>query len=336
MKIKSEDELTKDIESLKFDPIYILTGFDTERKKEAINKIKNKIKSEFDWIEHNPTDQSVEFLLSDLMTPPLFSTRRIIIINSFEKIKSTIKNDIIEYFKKPNNSTVLFVMHNEDLKNYEIKKLYDEFEVSIVPFFEPSEDEIKDILNAFFESKKINASQEIISLISTSVINHSHLKREIEKLNIYLSGKREININEISRLITPLKETDIFELSDAIISNNPERFKEIISQLIETRREPLEIIGAIEYTLEKIIKIKALYKRFTEPPYEILSLLSLTRYDISKIKPYTVEKILEEKIISLLEMCLTAENNLKSQTQQDGYIIIRNISHSILENLMNF
>ncbi len=334
MKIKSETEFAKEIETLKLDPIYILTGSDTERKKEIINKLKNKIKSDFDWIEHNPAEQSIDLLISDLLTPPLFSARRIIIINSFEKIKS-IKNEITQYFKNPVHSTVLFVMYNEDLKNNEIKKMYDEFEVSVVPFFELSEDEIRNTLNNFFESRKIKLSPQNISLISNSIINYSHLNRELEKLDTYLYGKKDITENEISALITSFKETDIFEVSDAILSNNRNRFKQTISNLIESSREPLEIIAAIEYILEKIIKIKTLYRKFSDPPYELLSTLSITRYDLYRIKPHITEIFPDEKIIAALEMCLEAENTLKSSLTQDGYILVRNISFFISENLMS-
>ncbi len=334
MKIKSENEFAKEIETLKLEPVYILTGCDTERKKEIINKLKNRIKSDFDWIEHNPSEQSIELLISDLMTPPLFSARRIIIINNFEKIKS-IKNDITEYFKKPVPSTVLFIMYNEDLKDNEIKKMYEGFEISVVPFFELSEDEIRNTLNHFFESRKLKLSPQSISLISNSIINYSHLNREIEKLDIYLYGKKDITENELSALITSFKEADIFEISDAILSNNRHRFKQTISNLIESSREPLEIIAAIEYILEKIIKVKTLYKKFSQPPYELLSILSITKYDLYRIKPYIAEIFPDEKIIAALEMCLEAENTLKSSLTQDGYVVVRNISFFISENLMS-
>lgn len=336
MRIKSETQFLNEVESLKLNPVYLLTGSETEKKKDIIKKLKEKITAEFDWASHSASSEnSTEVLLSDLLTPPLFSPKRIIVFDGFEKIKSAIKKEIYEYFKNPVRSTVLILLYNDDLKNYEIKKEYDEFDIDVVIFAKITEDDTKKELLKFFNDNEIKTDEQTINYISLSVINHSHLKREMEKILIYLNHRKKFSFNEAKELVIPLKEAEISEISQKIISKDREGFKKLIKELIDSREEPLYILATIEYTVEKILKLKMIYTKFSNPPYEICQRLSINRYDISNLTPQIVFSFSYEKLISALDFCLEAENMLKSQAAQDSSNIIRNVAWFISENLMN-
>lgn len=336
MKIKSEKDFLNDINSFKLDPVYLLIGSDTERKKNPIILLKSKISGDFDFLNITSQSESIDMILSDLLTPPLFAPKRVIVLDNFEKLKATNKKNILSYIQNPLKSTVLFLLHNEDLKTYEIKKEYEQYENITIVLFNPlTEDEIKDIVIDFFNKNDIKPETGVIEYISNSIINFSQLKNELQKLSLYLETEKNLTLKQVKDLIFPLKETPVYEISDDIIFKNKERFKNTLNNLISQKEEPLYIIAAIENTIEKILKAKTLLKKYTNPPYEICQMLSINRFEIEKLKQTRLESFSNEKLLKALELCLEAENTLKSSTFHDSYIITKNVAYFIIENLMN-
>lgn len=330
MIIKSEQEFFNDVKKFKLDNIYLLVGKDTERKKRILRELQNKISTEFD-INILSSEKLNENFISDLFTPPLFSSKRIIILNDFKKIKAEEKKFLYSYFENPSNSTVLFLLYNDELKNYEIKKEYENTKITVVIFPELTETEIKGIIKESLMENNIEIDENSLNYISSQIVNFSHLNNEIEKIITYTQKSKTISFDEIRNLTFPLKETQIYEISESIISVQPERFKNTLKTLIDQKEDPLYILNSIEYALEKVLKLKILTKKYPNPNYEITQALSLNRFDLEKTKNPLFNKISEESIIKAIEQCLEIENQLKSQAQQDSYLLIRYLGNFILE-----
>lgn len=330
MILKSEKEFIIDIEKFKLDNIYLLIGKDVERKKSILKELQKKILTEFDFTITSSQKLNENFM-TDLFTSPLFSSKRIIILDDFEKIKAQEKKFLNSYFEKPLNSTVLFLLYNEDLKNYEIKKEYENMNITIVIFPELTQSEIKEIMRKKLEENNIKIDENSLNYLSAQILNSSHLNNEIEKIITYAQKDKTISFEEVKNLIFPLRETQIYEISQSILSIQPESFKNTLETLLNQKEEPLYIISSIEQALEKMLKLKILIKKYPQPPYELVKLLSLNRFDLEKAKNPLFNNISEESIIKAIENVLEIENQLKSQPQQDSYILIRYLGNFILE-----
>lgn len=336
MRIKTEKEFLDEINNFRLDPVYLLVGGDTERKKGLIRLLRSKISDEFDFLNINSQSESIDMLLSDLLTPPLFSPKRVIVLDDFQKLKSQQKKSLFLYLTNPLPSTVLFLLYNEDLKNYEIKKEFESYENTTVVAFNPlTEEEIKEILLDFFTKNDIKPQEGVIDYIAGTILNFSQLKNELEKLLLYLDQKKNISLKEIKELIPPFKEINISEISDHILHKDKDGFIKTINQLISQKEEPLYIISSIENTLEKILKIKTLLKKYPNPTYEIYSMLSINRFEVEKMKYASLQSFSDENILEILELCLQAENSIKSTTLQNSYLLTQNLAYFIVENLMN-
>ncbi|MCX7641920.1 MAG: DNA polymerase III subunit delta [Elusimicrobiales bacterium] len=334
MKVKSEKEFLKDIVNLKLDNAYILIGDDTERKKNHLKQLKTKIPSEFDYTTFSQS-QSIELLISDLITPPLFASKRIVVVDNFEKLKANDKKNIFLYLQNPSNSTSLFLLHNENLKDYQIKKEYENISATIIVFQDITPDEIKEFFLDFFNKSNIKVDNKTMQYISNSIINFSQMKNEIEKLWLYTDNKNILTLKEAQQLITSFKEIEISEISENIIMKDIDKFKNTLNILISQKEEPIKILQAIEYTLEKILKIKLILKKYTNPPYELTQLLAIYKFDIEKAKRANIHSFSEEKLIKAIDLSVEAESILKSSAHQDFYGIVLNVSYFIIEQLMS-
>ncbi|MCX7905122.1 MAG: DNA polymerase III subunit delta [Elusimicrobiales bacterium] len=329
MKIKSEQEFLEDINKLKLENVYILIGDDIERKKNPLKHLKTKIPSEFDYNLFSNI-QSIDLLISDLLTPPLFFSKRIIIIDNFEKLKNTDKKAILSYINNQSNSTSLFILHNENLNNYQIKKEYDEnINATIVFFQELSKEETEKFFLEFFVKNNITINDDVIKYLSDSIINFSQVKNELEKLWLYSKDKKTLTIQEVQNLIPSLKEIEVSEISKSIIKGDFDKLKYTLNMLIYQKEEPLKILYAIEYALEKILKTKMIMKKYKTIPYELYQILSLNKSDIEEITQGKIN-LNEKELITALELCIEAESTLKSSTLQNQYTVIMNLVYSIL------
>lgn len=330
MIIKSEKDFLSDIERFKLDNIYLLVGKDSQRKKIHLKQLYQKISSEFDVVVISSQKLDENFL-TDLFTPPLFSTKRIIIVDDFEKIKTQEKRIITSYFEKPSNSTVLFLLYNDELKNYEIKRDYENTNITVVIFPQLTQSEIKEKIQSILAKNDITLDEKALDYLSSQILDFSHLINEVEKITAYAQKNKNISLTEIKNITFPLKETQIYEVSESLLSLQLDKFKDALNNLIEQKEEPLYILNSIGYALEKMLKLKMITKRHPTLPYEIVQILSLNRFDLEKSKNPLFNKITEEHLLKAIDYTLEIENQLKSQAHQDSYLLLRYLGNFILE-----
>lgn len=334
MKIKSEKDFIDDVKKLRFDVAYLLIGEDDGRKKRTLDLIRKKISSDFDIIYHSSDEPSMEFLISDLLTPPLFATKRFVILDKFEKIKSQYKKGIFSYLSNPLSSTVVFLLYNKEFKNYEIEQEFGKIDITIVNFPKLEEEEIEKRIVEIFTDNGKKIEPLAVKYIAQAIVNYNHLENEVEKILLFLGEKKEFTYTDALNLVVSLKERNIWKLADCIMLRDKKGFLDVFDELLKQNEEPLFILSVMVIAIEKILKIKLMYKKFSSPPYELLKMLGITKYDISKYRANLLDNIREENLIKAIEMCLDVENTIKSTTLSNNYLLLRNLAYFISANLM--
>ena len=178
-------------------PAYFLKGDDSYLQNFFSTYLKNKFDNNLSikYIDLNEQiDQEIFF--NDLNSPSLFSSKNIFSIRNFSRVTTDDKKNIINYFKNPNNDTILlFVLDDYLVKNKFSKEIYDncvKIDTS-TPFFSSK---IKDWAVYYMKKNNIKLDDYILDdLVNSYGDNISNVINEIEKLYL-ITNKRDVSIDD--------------------------------------------------------------------------------------------------------------------------------------------
>ena len=106
-----------------------------------------------------------------------------------------------------------------------------EKELIVIPTYKDTSLGLLEIAKKFFYNYKISISQEAINLLVNRCNgDRGHLKSELNKVLIYMHGKKNINLEEIYKLTNLSENFSINELVDNSLSKNYQKTSEIISE----------------------------------------------------------------------------------------------------------
>ena len=254
MIIKSFEVNKKKFDNQKF---FLIYGENEGLKKEIIHLLKKNFKGNIENYDETQIISDNELFYNKLFNQSLFDTEKIILINRCsEKIHGIIEN-IIE--KKISDIKIILNANILDKKS----KLRNFFEKSdeliIIPTYKDTSITLADIAKKFFNNYKISISSETINLlVSRCNGDRGHLKSELNKILIYMHGKKNINLEEIHKLTNLAENFSINELVDTSLLKNPQKTSEIINESNYKSEDGILILRTF---LQKTNRLLNLYEK---------------------------------------------------------------------------
>jgi len=268
-------EVMKDLKENKFSPMYIFYGEEKYLIEYVLKLFKEKIVdstyADFNYIFLDGGDVSIDDVIGSLETLPLFSEKKIVVINDccyFQKSKSGIsaydEEKLINYFKNPSENTIaIFISNGNSDKR---KKLYKEFsktgksiyfgKFSDIEFFKWISKKFKVAEKEIDKNTIMHLIENVGYLGKNSTVNLFDVDGEICKLISYCSNKDVIKIRDVDSIIKKSFESNIFELLDEIGNKNSAKAMKITHTLLESGEAELKIIAMISRQFRIIYKTK--------------------------------------------------------------------------------
>jgi len=257
--------IVKELEFNKIDinrySLYLLHGKNEGSKKEIISKIisKNK-KIEIQKLEEKQILENQELFLEELLSSSLFSSEKLIIINrATDKI---LKNIESIYEKKING---LIIIINSDIleKKSKLRNFFEkEKELICVPFYPYTNQTLSLLANKFFREKKISMSQSNINLIINKCNgDREFLENELIKIELFLFKKKNLDTNELTKLINLIENHSISELIDSCLINNSKKVSLILNENNFNNEDCVTIIRTFLAKAKKILKLANNYSK---------------------------------------------------------------------------
>ena len=209
--------------------LFLVYGENEGLKKEVIENLKKNLIGNIDNYDEAQVLIDKELLYEKIFNQSLFEKEKIIIINRCsEKIYEIIEN-ILE---KSISDTKIIFNANVLEKKSKLRNLFEkDKELIIIPTYKDTSQDLLEIARKFFYNYKISISQEAINLlVSRCNGDRGHLKSELDKVLIYMHGKKNINLEEIYKLTNLSENFSINELVDNSLSKNYQKTSEIISE----------------------------------------------------------------------------------------------------------
>ena len=287
--------------SLKTDikPLYLLLGCESYLRGVAAQAIADAALNDSPLREFN--EMSFTLLTDDIRSAvaaaeqlPMMSTRRVVKIRDFTKIRVDDEQVLIAYLENPVPSTVMILVADDlDKRKASSKALLDS---CVVVDFSPIKDaEAKAWCKTRLKELKASADDQVLSevirLVGTDV---QTLSTEIDKLAAAAIGSKSISMELVDDLIGRSRELSNFELGDHLMANNRKRALETLHRLLDDGAEPVMLIGLIASNYRKLALGKyvlalgggrdEVFRNVALPPFKRDSFLAtVQRSDATKI-----------------------------------------------------
>ena len=221
---------TFDLESKKLlNNISLFYGSNDGFKDEILNKFIKEFKGEILRYEELELISKKEDFISEIKNETLFTDERLIIIS-----RATNKIlEFLEYLLSYSIKNISLIILSENLeKKSKLRQLFEKNnELICVPFYEDDEKSLLKITHEFLLKEKLKISQESINLlIQRAMGDRKNLKNELTKLKFFSSSKKNINLEDISKLSNLAENYSVFELSENYLAKNSRKVSNILNE----------------------------------------------------------------------------------------------------------
>ncbi|MBA1337523.1 MAG: DNA polymerase-3 subunit delta [Pelagibacterales bacterium] len=297
---------------------YLFYGENEGHKTESINNVFNtkSLENIYRYEEKEILDNPENFFNS-LVSKSFFENEKLIIIS---RVGDKIFHIIEEIIEK-NLEDVKIILNAGLLeKKSKVRNLFEKNKNTVcVAFYADNNQMLNTLVNNFFREKKISISQQLINLLVERCRgSRQNLKNELNKIDSFIIGKKNINLDQIIKLTNLAENYNVSELIDSCLAKN---FKKTVNILNENNFSPEDCILIIRTLLNKS-------KRLHELLSEINNNKNLEQI-ISSFKPPIFWKDKEVVKQQMKNWDLNKAENLIYQTSELELTVKKNPSNAI-------
>ena len=235
--------------------IILLHGKNDGLKSEEVQKLQSKIKKEIKYYDEKQIIENKEFFLSEILNRSLFESEKIIVIKrASEKIRS-----IIEELIEKQSIEDIFIIDCDALdKKSKLRNFFEKDKKNLVSvaFYPDTNETLSKIAHTFLKNKKISLSSSNINFIVNKCNgDRKSLNNELEKIELYKLNKKEINEQDLLKLINLNENHSVNELIDFCLAKNQKKTLDILNDNIFSDEDCIII------TRTMLKKTKRLFKK---------------------------------------------------------------------------
>ena len=265
---------------------YILYGLDKSLIKNELNNITKDLKIT-DIINYDLTIHNLIDIIDDASTISMFSTKKIIIIENSTFLcpnKTTENLEVLENYLNHYNSDsyIIFITNTESIDSRKkiVKKIKEIGEIKELNQID--EKYLIDYINTYL--KENNYQIEDINYFLNKVgKNLNNIQNELDKLLIYKIEDKLITNNDIDKIIVKVLESEIFVLTDAIISKDIPKSLELLNEFLNNNYDEIQIIMLLASQFRFLFQVKRLLNK-NKNETEISKILEVNPYRVKFTK----------------------------------------------------
>lgn len=238
-------EALKQLEQARFSPLYLLTGEEPFFIQQILNRFREKVLEEasrdFNYDQFQGENLDPAQVIMTAKTFPVFSLRRLVIIQNAELIKDE-RELFLSYIEMPCDTTVLlFVAAKPDMR----KKLFGALKkgATTIQCAPLTDQALPGWIAQEGKKRGISLSEEATWHLKERVGNDLFLlQQEIDKFALHASDKKEISLDMVQQLIAGGRSHSIFELVRAVGERNLKSSLALLASLLQEGEHPLFIL----------------------------------------------------------------------------------------------
>jgi DNA polymerase-3 subunit delta len=340
MAIVTIDQITKEIQTRQFAPVYFLQGEEAY----FIDKISDLIENNCIPLQEKDFNQTILYgkdvnlktIIQKAKQYPMMADRTLVIIKEAQYTEQMEKEDQVSFFtsylQNPLTSTVLVFCYKKKLDAR--KSLYKNItKYAKLVNSEPIKDyQIVPWIEKLLEQKKIKSTKSAVNLIAESIGNDlSRIESEINKIKINITEDQTLNEDIIEKYIGISKEYNVFELLKFIAKKDALKCYSIINYFAaNSKANPL--IPIISNIFSFFSKVVIAHSQENKSESNLASVLKLNPY-FAKDYVAAVKVFSFRKSIDIIDAIKIAD--LKSKGVDAGNINEEGIMKELIFKILH-
>ncbi len=244
-------------------PLYLLFGEEGFLIQDALDLIVkcvvNPDTRDFNFSLLYCRDTPASELVSLAQTLPFMTEKRLVIAKEIEAFKAADLEDLLPYLNDPSPSTCLVLVSNQ--ARYEKKPVLNAVEAhgSATRFYPLLDREILAWIDGWASARKLSLARDAGQYLAQITGNDlQKIKNELEKVEIFIKGKKTITFDDMKTVVGDFREYSTFDLATALGQKSGEKSLLILSRLIQEGEQPVALLGAIAWNFRKLMRAKAM------------------------------------------------------------------------------
>ncbi len=321
-------DLIASIKQGKIFPLYLFYGEEEYLMQEALNLIIKKVVEpgarDFNFNVLYCRDTPASEIVSLSQTLPFMSEKRLVIAKDFDALKAADLEELLPYLNDPSPSTCLVMFSNQG--RYEKKPVIAAVEAhgAVTRFFPLLEREVATWIDGWAKERGLSMPLDAAQYLCQTVGNDlQKIGNELEKIEIYIKGKKTITFEDVKAVAGDFREYSSFDLAAAVGSKNREKAFLILSRLLQEGEQPVGLLGSIAWNFRRLMRAKSMeasgigYEEIKRKLHVIFHQSALFR---EQMRRFTVDELREA-----FDIMLSADKALKSSGLSGRLVLERMI-----------
>lgn len=234
-------------------PVYTVHGSEQYLQEEFLNTLYKAVNTEeeIDVVKFDLTEKNIDLIIDEAETYSFFSDFRLIIVNQVDlastkpsfKLSKREEARLTNYINHPNpSSIVVFMIPNDQMDNRKkISKLFKK-ETTYVDITPLNEVKVQQYVEGYIKNTSIKITREAtVELLQRVNYQLSQAMSEISKLESYALTGNVVTIEVVRQLVPRTLESDVFELTNAVVNRQINQAIQIYQDLILMKHEPIAL-----------------------------------------------------------------------------------------------
>ncbi len=302
-------ELLKKIDEKDLAGLYLMTGPEKYMAQQVEKKlIENLIPKGLESLNLTVySDKLIDIseMIANCKTLPLMSQRRIIIIRESVNL-GQLKNKkdeeaLIEYFEKPNESTLLLIYWEKADKRRKLYKMIDKFG-RILDFQKLNERDLSQWIKQRLKEGQKLIKKPVVDLFidrSMYLVNENKSIEEIDnvidQLIDYAGDRQDISKEDVLLVLVQPIEDGIFKLIDYGMTAKKDQALLMLGQFYLQGESPFGVFSLLIRQIRQLIQVKLYQKRYGNDINTIAKEMKLNTYIVRRIlrnaQSYSLDKL---------------------------------------------
>ena len=326
-------DIWKKIKKGEIAPIYLLYGTEAflinETKQLLLKSILTEEEKDFNFFAYDLEETPLELAIEDAETFPFLGERKVIFLHnpSFltsEKTKEKIDHNIARfetYLKEPAPYTIMVISAPYE-KLDERKKITKELKrnAAIVEAKKLNEAELKAWLKERAKRIGIEIEPDALELMLTLTgTNMFMLTSELDKLALYATDEKRINVALVEKLVSKSLEQNIFTLIEKVVQRKLDEALRIYFDLLKQNEEPIKILALLANQFRLIYQVKELSRKGYGQ--QQISVFLKTHPFRVKLAAGQAVKFTDEELATLMNLIAEADYQMKTGGMNKSLLI---------------
>ncbi|MBC8288356.1 MAG: DNA polymerase III subunit delta [Nitrospinae bacterium] len=322
------DNLILKISKGQTEPFYFLYGqeifYHTEVLQALIQQWITDDNRDFNLENFDARESTVSQWLGSAKTLSFLGGIKLVVVrNLYEAIPQDKEAQaLIDYAHSPVPEACLVITSNKVDRKRKLFKTLTGLKTAVA-CEAPKETELTNWLRKRAETDNYSLSSDAARFLVNRVgARPGILAKELEKTLLYAGANKSISERDVAEVVGESKMENVFALTDALKTKNPEAALRLLNNQIDHGEEPIKILGTIAWQFRMIWEVKHYQKRKL-PSGQIAKVMGANPYVVDKALQHTSRFSTQQLRTGYLEL-VKADRSLKS-TSQDPLAVMQTL-----------